>query len=478
MSQYLDPLDSAFLLLETPGTSMNIGAVVELDFGEPVDPEARFHLISSNIAARVHEIPIFTKRIVRAPFDLTWPILIEDKNFDFSKHVLRVALPAPGTPDQFDALISQFLSQPLSRRRPLWQLLIIEGLEDGRAALALKVHHALADGVSGAETFANLFDISPEVRAPMPKVEATPEGPAITSSWGLFRASLRRLRQRPGLAVENLRDWLTRILEVVRALVRFVVIRRSKNATPEQPSIFQARRSSLNGAPSEEKVYHRLRVSLPDAKRAAKSHGASVTDFVMATTGGALRRLLVDRDDLPKKDIIAFAPINVRGEGPTADLGNQISGMLVALHIDIADPLMRLRAIASDSARTVDFQREHRAKIFQDVPRVLGPTMLSLGGKVISAFNIFDRIPPMANLMVSSVPGPPIPLWLSGQRVASAAPVGPLFGTFSLNITVLGFEQHLEYGLLGCAEQMPDLKALRDYLFDEAQRLISSAPES
>jgi WS/DGAT/MGAT family acyltransferase len=478
LSQYLDPLDSAFLLLETPGTSMNIGAVIELDFGDLIDPESRFNLISSNIAARVHEIPIFTKRIVRAPFDMTWPILVEDENFDFAKHVLRVALPSPGTADQFDALISQFLSQPLSQRRPLWQLLIIEGLEDGHAAVALKVHHALADGVSGAETFANLFDISPEVRVPTPKVESAPEPHQVTSSWGLLRTSFAKLRRRPMLAVENVRSWFARFFEITRALVRFIVLRRGKNVTPDQPSIFQARKSSLNGAPSEEKVYHRLRVSLVDAKRTAKSHGASVTDFVMATTGGALRRLLVDRDDLPKKDIIALAPINVRGDGSTAELGNQISGMLVALHIDIADPVARLKAIANDSAKTVGFQREHRAKIFQDVPRVLGPTVLSLGGKIISAFNLFNRIPPMANLMVSSVPGPPIPLWLSGHRVASAAPVGPLFGTFSLNITVLGFEEHLEFGLLACAEQMPDLSILRDYLIDEAQRLISSAPSS
>jgi WS/DGAT/MGAT family acyltransferase len=455
---------------------MNIGAVIELDFGDEMDPEERFNLISANIASRVHEIPIFTKRIVRAPFDLTWPVLVEDRSFDFSKHVLRVALPAPGTAEQFDALISQFLSQPLSQRRPLWQLLIIEGLQDGRAALALKVHHALADGVSGAETFANLFDISPEVRAPAPPAASASQEPPITSSWRLIRMSFGRFRRRPMIAVENVRSWFTRFYEIIRALVRFIVIRRSKTATPDQPSIFQARRSSLNAKPGEEKEYHRLRVPLVDAKRAAKLHGASVTDFVMATTGGALRRLLVDRDDLPKKDIIAFAPINVRGEGSTAALGNQISGMLVALHIDVADPVERLRAVASDSARTVGFQREHRAKIFQDVPRVLGPTVLSLGGKLISAFNLFNRIPPIANLMVSSVPGPPIALWLSGHRVASAAPVGPLFGTFSLNITVLGFEEHLEFGLLGCAQQMADLSVLRDYLLDEAHRLIASAP--
>ncbi len=98
------------------------------------------------------------------------------------------------------------------------------------------------------------------------------------------------------------------------------------------------------------------------------------------------------------------------------------------------------------------------------MPRVLGPTVLSLGGKLVDALGLFDVLPPMANLMLSSVPGPPIPLWLSGHRVVSAAPVGPLLGPISLNVTVLGFEQNLEFGMLGCAKTMPDLATLRDYL--------------
>jgi WS/DGAT/MGAT family acyltransferase len=478
MTQFLDPLDGAFLLLETHGTSMNIGAIIELENVERLNPEETFDLISSNIEARIHEIPILSKRIVRAPFDLTWPILVDDEKFDIAKHVLRVALPAPGTPDQFDALISKFLSQRLSKRRPLWELLVIEGLHDGRIALALKVHHALADGVSGAETFAGLFDISPEVRAPAPRVETDEASGTIKSSWGLVRQALWRLVRHPSVFFDNVRSWFTRSFEITRGFIRVVLVRRKKNVTPDQPSIFEARRSSIGGSPSEEKTFHRLRVPLADAKRAAKSRGASVTDFVMATTGGALRRFLLDRDDLPKKDLIAFVPINVRAEGSAASLGNQISGMLVALHVDVTDPEERLRIIASDSAKTVDAQREHRAKIFQDVPRVIGPVLVSLGAKIISAFRLYDRMPPLANLMVSSVPGPPIPLWLSGHRVASAAPVGPLFGTFSLNITVLGFEEHLEFGLLGCAERLPDLEKLRNYILEESRLLIDTTPSA
>lgn len=477
MTRYLDPLDSVFILLEVPGSAVNIGAVIELDFGDIADPTERFERIRKNVADRVHEIPVLTQRVIRAPFDLSWPALVPDPHLDLDRHILRVALPSPGTADQFDELVSEFLSRPLVRTRPLWQLLIIEGLEDGRVAAALKVHHALADGVSGAETFASLFDISPEVRAPYPQSDDAETLEEMTSPASLVTDGLRRFRAEPGLALRIGASWMTRVFNVVRTVVRVTLTRGRKRATPLQPSIFEARRTSLNGRAGVEKIYHRMRIPLADAKRAAKYHGASVTDFVTATTSGALRRLLEDRGEVLKRDLIAFVPINVRAEGDSAALGNQISGMLVALHTDIDDPVQRLLAVASDSAKTVGVQRAHGAKMFQEMPRVLGPTVLSLGAKLIDAFGLFDVLPPMANLMLSSVPGPPIPLWLSGHRVVSAAPVGPLLGSFSLNVTVLGFEQNLEFGMLASAQAMPDLAKFRDYLVEEASKLIDAVNE-
>jgi WS/DGAT/MGAT family acyltransferase len=477
MTRFLDPLDSAFILLEVPGSAMNIGAVIELDFGDVADPTERFNLIRKNVADRLHEIPVLTQRVIRAPFDLTWPALVPDEHIDLDRHISRVALPSPGTADQFDEVVSEFLSRPLVRTRPLWHLLIIEGLEDGRAAAALKVHHALADGVSGAETFASLFDISPEVREPAPRIDDADNNAVATNSMSLIFESLRRLRAEPALVVSVLTSWLTRVFNVVRTVVRVSLTRGRKRTTPDQPSIFEARRTSLNGRAGVEKVYHRMRVPLADAKRTAKHHGASVTDFVMATTSGALRRLLDDRGEHLKRDLIAFVPINVRGDGDAAAMGNQISGMLLALHTDIDDPVERLKAIARDSAKTVGVQRQNGATMLQAMTRVLGPTMLSFGGKLIDAFGLFDVVPPMANLMLSSVPGPPIPLWLSGHRVVSAAPVGPLLGPFSLNVTVLGFEQNLEFGMLGCARTMPDLATLRDYLSEEAYKLIGTVSD-
>ncbi len=476
MTQFLDPLDSAFVLLEVAGSAMNIGAVIELEANVAEDPEARFEVIRQNIASRIHEIPIFTQRIVRAPFDMTWPILVPEEKFDLDRHVVRVALPSPGTSAQFDALVSDFFSRTLTANRPLWQLLVIEGLEDGRAAIALKVHHALVDGVSGAEAFANLFDISPEVRAPAPVIEPQENGQPVTSSMGLLGHGLSKIRRRPQLVLESVGSWAARLFETARAIARIALVYARRQSNPGQPSIFEARRTSLNGAAGVEKEFHRLRVPLADVKRAAKSRGASVTDFVMATSSGALRRLLADRGEVLRMDLIAFVPINVREQGVTSEFGNQISGMLARLHADIADPEERLVAIAKDSAASVDLQRNKNAKILQNIPRVLGPMVISFGGKFISALELVNRMPPIANLMVSSVPGPPIPLWLSGYRVASAAPVGPLIGSFSLNITVLGFGEFLEFGLLGCADQMSDLATLRDYIYEEAVALMSATP--
>jgi len=475
--RYLGPLDSAFILLEIPGSAMNIGAVIELDFGDVADPTERYELIRKNVADRLHEIPVMTQRVIRAPFDLTWPALVPDAHIDLDRHISRVALPSPGTADQFDQLISEFLSRPLVRTRPLWQLMIVEGLADGRVAAALKVHHALADGVSGAETFANLFDISPAVREPAPRPRDVDADSASSTPMSLLFDALRRVRDDPALAVGVVTSWLKQVFDVVRTVVRVGLTRGRQRSTPDQPSIFEAHRTSLNGRAGVEKIYHRMRVPLTDAKRAAKYHGASITDFVVATTSGALRRLLADRDEELQRDLIAFVPVNVRGDGDVAAMGNQLSGMLVALHTDIVDPVDRLRAIARDSAKTVGVQRRNGARIFQEMPKVLGPTMLSLGGKLVDAFGLCDVVPPMANLILSSVPGPPIPLWLSGHRVVSAAPVGPLLGPFSLNVTVLGFEQNLEFGMLGCAQTMPDLATLRDYLFEEASTLIGTVTE-
>jgi len=398
---------------------------------------------------------------------------VPDVHFDLDRHISRVALPSPGTADQFDVLISEFLSRPLVRTRPLWQLVIVEGLETG-----------------GSPRRSRCI-----TRWPM----ACP-GPKPSPVSSTFRRGTRTGPQ-SGRRVKR----TGRVeFDVVRArrsssIARRAGARRERRDVVADPSVRRRTHGRARGAVAGSKandaqpaldlrsapyVVQRARRggegvspyahSLADAKRAAKYHGASVTDFVVATVSGALRRLLAARGEEIPRDLIAFVPINVRGDGDAAAMGNQISGMLVALHTDIDDPVERLRAIAQDSAKTVGVQRHNSAKMFQEI-RAFSSHRVVARGKMFDAFGLFDRLPPMANLMLSSVPGPPIPLWLSGHRVVSAAPVGPLLGPFSLNVTVLGFEQNLEFGMLACAQTMPDLATLRDYLKEEASRLIDTA---
>ncbi len=477
MTSYLNPLDSAFLLLETEGAAMRIGAVIELEGVAGEDPTTRYEQIKTNIAERLHEIPVLTQRVVRAPFDLVWPVLVEDQEFDLDRHLVRVALPSPGSGAQFDALVADFFSRPLSPQRPLWQLLLIEGLESGRSALALKVHHALADGVSGAETFANLFDISPDVREPLPRATEAVASDA-TTPLGLLWLNVRRLLATPTALLDVVTSWMARVEEVARALLRFFLLRTKRAASSEQPTIFEARRTSLNAAPGVDKEYHRTRVPLAEVKLAAKRRGVSVTDVVVASVSGALARFLVERGETLTRDLVAFVPINVRPDGESESLGNQISGMLVRLHTELLDREERVLAISKDAKKTLGEQRRRRAQIFIDVPRLLGPTLVSWGGRLLGALGLFNHLPPLANLMISSVPGPPLPLWISGRRVLSAAPVGPLFASFSLNVTVLGFEENLEFGLLGCARQFPDLARLRDLVEQETRALLGATPQT
>ena len=345
---------------------------------------------------------------------MTWPILIRDRSFDLERHVVRVALADAGVNGSArrvhlglplaDALSVEATVATLSSR--------VCATVGRRTRLEGRITRWLT-GSPLAETFANLFDISPEVAHPRPGWRrATPSD--VDHVTRTARAGRRTARRTSLTYCRNRASWLTS---------------RSRRRPSRRTAVAVVARSSSNARPAVD-----LRRTPNDAQRAAgvekpisarafrwptpsvrQAHGGSVTDFVMASTSGALRRLLADRGEALKKDLVAFVPINVRGEGDTAELGNQISGMLVALHTDLDDPVVRLKAIAQDSARTVGVQRHLGARMFQEY---LGCSDRRSCHSAPSQSRVLDSSTTcrMANLMFSSVPGPPIPLWLSGHR--------------------------------------------------------------
>jgi WS/DGAT/MGAT family acyltransferase len=472
----LDPLDSAFITLEVPSAPLHIGAIIELELHDDLDPIARFDRIKETVRSRLHEIPVLTQRILRTPFDLAWPVFAEDPDFDLDYHVVRRAVPFPGGEAELDALVGRVMSRELVPDRPLWEMNVIEGLADGRAAIVIKIHHALVDGVSGAATLARFFDISPEIREPEAKTaeEVVPTEPLPTPMELLSRTASELLK-RPSAVVDALSSSVEHAADALERVTKSAL-----NDPPElgvhQPSIFEAHRTSINGTPGHSKRFARLRMDLNEVKYAAKARGATVTDFVMATVSGGLKRLFDARAEQLDRDLIAFVPINVRRSGDEGDLGNQISAMLMGLRTDLEDPEDRIRAISRSQSLVADQQREHNARLLMDLAAAVGPTIASAAGRTMWALELFDHLPPAANVVVSSVPGPPIPLWLGGYRVATAAPLGPLMAGLALNITVLGYVDQLEYGMLACTRRVPELYELRDWIAEEADYYFKSTP--
>jgi WS/DGAT/MGAT family acyltransferase len=468
----LDPLDSAFITLEVPSTPLHIGAIIELETNDDLTPNERFEMIRANIASRIHEIPSLTKRVIRAPLDLAWPVLADDPDFDVSEHVIRRALPAPGDTDQLNALVGRVMAQELLPDRPLWEFNVIEGLEGGNIAIVMKVHHALADGVSGALTFAGLFDITPDVREPAP-ASTEPVG-ALPTSLDMLGHTAIDLLKRPGALLDVVAAGLSRVADVLDKVAGAVQGKGDEFAGVALPNVLEAARTSLNGTPSHSKVFTRLQTPLADAKRAAKTRGATVTDFIMACCSGALKRLLDERGETLTKDLIAFVPINVRRQGAEAEMGNQFSAMLSGLRTDLDDREERIAALAQASKKQGSINREHNAALLMNLASAVGPTVTSFAGRALSDMGLFDVLPPIANVTVSSVPGPPIPLYLSGYLVTSAAPLGPLMAGLALNITVLGYVDSLEWGILACSRHVPDIEKLRTYIQEEADYYLST----
>ena len=466
----LDPLDSAFITLEARGAPLHIAAVMELDHPSsgPVDPITTYEEIKALVADRLHEIPRLTKRILRVPFDLAWPVWADDPEFDIDEHVLRRACPSPGGEGELDALVGRIMATELPPDRPLWELSVVEGLADGRTAVILKIHHALADGVSGAATFAGLFDTSGKIRPPAPLPERAARAIPLPTPLELLGRTVGELLRRPYLLFGAAALGAEQAAAVVERAVRPPA---TDGAKPTSP--FAAHRTSLNGNPSHARRYTRIHLDLAEVKGAAKRRGATVTDFAMCTVAGALRRLLESKGEPMTRDLIAYMPVNVRREGAERDLGNRISAVLARLHADEPDPEARLIALR-DESRARKRAGDESPRLLMNLAAAIGPTITSLAGQTLYDLELFNDLPPLANVAVSSVAGPPIPRWIAGRRVLAAAPLGPLMGGIALNVTVLGFGGFLEYGVLACAKKLPDLSELRDLLEDEASLLLKA----
>ena len=456
-------LDATFLYFETPNMHMHVLGVIVFDPSTAAEGYD-FERVKEMMRSRLHLVPTFRRKLAPVPFNLHHPVWVEDPDFDLDYHIRRIGCPAPGSERELAELVGDFASRPLDRTRPLWEMVIVEGLQNGYVAAISKMHHCTIDGVSGANLMVHLFDLEPN---PAEVPEELPWQPERMPS------DVERLAY---AAVSRLRRPLN-VLRVVPQTARSVlnVVQRRRGGQGGMAAPFTAPRTNFNQPITPHRRVAFATTSLDEVKQIKRTFGTTVNDVVLAICSGALRRYLAGRGELPDRSLVAVCPVSVRAPDDKSVGSNQVSALFTKLHSDIEDPVERLRAINDVNKGAKEEHNAIGADILQNWAEFAAPTTFSLAARVYTGLRLVERHPVIHNLVVSNVPGPPFPLYFAGAKLVGLNPLGPIMDGAGLNITVLSYVDNINWGFIACRELMPDLWDLATAIPDAQAELLKAA---
>lgn len=445
----VSPIDEAWLLLESPETPMHVGALFELV--KPDDAPADY---LQNVVARLRSVPVtrspWNLKLLRAPVLGRLPAFVEDGDVDLTYHVRHSALPSPGGQRELGVLISRLHGHQLDFERPLWEMHVVEGLDERRFALYVKMHHSVIDGVSGMRMITRVFATAPDA----------PDGVAF---WGHASGTARAPRDRPDAPRRSLAGRLAGAAGSAFGLVGDVAglgragaelgLAALSDEGPQAP--FRAPGCALSGTVRGARRIATQRLDLARAKSLATALDCSLNDIVLMVASTALRRYLLEHGGVPTRSLTAGVPVSLRAADDQSVGGTSISIVVVSLGTSIADANERLAAIkASTREAKRHLQRvPRRARglypVLTNGPWLAG-LLLGLGGRAPVPFNV----------TVSNVPGPPGPLYFHGARLDAVFPVSLLLHGNALNITCLSYAGELHFGFTGARDSLPHLQRL------------------
>jgi diacylglycerol O-acyltransferase len=469
----LTGLDTAFLNLETRATPMHVGAAIIID-GDSAPEGWGYEMIRDLIASRLDRLPPMRWKLVDVPLGIDLPFWIDDPDFDLEFHLRRSGIPRPGGPRELAEVVERIHARPLDRDHPLWELYVIEGLEGGDIALVSKMHHAVIDGVSGAELLTALVDLEPIVPDPadadgvqgerLPgRLEMLARGSRglAKQPFRLARTAVRTARALPGLG-----GFATMALpEALRSRV-------GDGGLLDRPHL-QAPPTPFNGPITRHRRWAYATLPLQTVKDVKNAGDTTVNDVVMTICARGLRRYLLDRDALPDQPLQAMIPISVRTDDQKSDMGNQVTALVATLPTHLDDPLEQL---AYTHARMQVAKRSNAvpAELLQDVTRFGAPALFSRAARVATRTRWADRFRTPFNVVISNIPGPPIPIYLAGARISRIYPLSAVIDGIGLNITVQSLEDHVDVGIVSCRELVPDVWDLVDHIREALDELSSA----
>lgn len=468
MSAYtrLTELDHSFLIYEGPNSPMHVGVVQILEGGplRGASGVIDFDRILEYVASRLHLIPRYRQKVENAPID-GHPIWVDDARFNLRYHVRHTRLPRPGDERTLKRTCARILEQRLDLHKPLWELWLVEGLEDGHVALVSKIHHCMVDGISGVDLMSVLLTPEPTEKIEPPPVWI-PRRPPSALEYGLqeglqrLGAPLRAARAVGRLGVSG--HARSELAERMRAAGR--VVSAGLAAHPPTP---------LNRPIGPHRRFDWLPMDLAEISRVRSKLGGTVNDLVLAIVAGAIRHFfkytrLTDPDAL---EFRVMAPVSVREAGEKGHLGNRVAAWFVPLPIGVSDPLERLAAIR----KTTESLKKHHdalgAETLTQVVEWLGATPISLGARLLES-------DPPYHMVVTNVPGPRVTLHLLGARMVGAHPMVPLLGAQTVGIALFSYGGKLSWGFNADWELVPDLHDLVlavQHSFDQLRRRADGA---
>ena len=461
----LTSLDAQFLALENGRQTGHVGGLVILDTSTAPGGSFGCGDVKRLLEERLPLLPPMRWRLSEVPLGLDYPYWIDDPDFDLDYHVRELALPKPGSDKQLADQVARIVSRPLDRARPLWELYLIDRLKSGHVAVLTKIHHALIDGLSGAEIMGLLLDLDPEGRdlgevpEPQPESEPGTVGMLARGIAGLPKYPLRALRSLP-TAVPNLEETpfgtipgAGTVANVAGVAQRLVA--RSNGDTPNRGKLV-APKTTFNGRLTPHRRFVFGQLDLDEVKAVKNQYGCTVNDVVVSVCAGTVRRWLLAHDELPERALVAQVPVSVRTEDQAGTYGNRIIMMAAPLHTEIEDPVERL--LHTHDALS-DMKERHKAlpaQLLQDANHFIPPAVFHRAAQLTFRLSTGPGRPQW-NLVISNVPGPQFPLYMAGARLVANYPVSVITDGMGLNVTCMSYCGHLDFGLIADRDQMPDL---------------------
>ncbi len=473
----LSGLDATFLYMETPQMPMHVGALHIFEL--PTHYKGKFiTALRKHIEARLPTTPVLRRKLWWMPLNLANPAWV-DAAPDLKQHIVEIKLGKGADVPELEAEISRLHPQLLDRKKPLWKFHVFEGLSPAangkkRVALYTQLHHAAVDGQAAVALANAILDVTPQGR----EIEVRPSKRPRTfrlEMTEMLRGVLGNQAQKVAEIVRNLPATVGTLKGAATSAVSTSSLITGKQSGPSNLTL--APRTVLNGSLTEGRAFASVTLPLAELKQLGRAHEATINDMVLMVCSTALRRYFAKRHTLPRKSLVAAVPISLREKGDTiAEVakGNQASMSLISLGTNIADPQKRLAHVKAATAAMKSTMGSVKSILPTDFPSLGIPWLLEAATALYGRAKVADRIPQVANVVISNVPGPPVPLYMAGARMLTNYPTSIIVHGMALNITVQSYDQSLDFGLMADAAAMPDVRELADAMtiaFDDLRML-------